>query len=596
MCVEKTGIERDAGVLHPKRSVLEAWKDKQHAVVGHQSVAVLQAALPRTRITGGLGPNRGRICRVELQRERSAVCQQGASEQKREQGGTEETLHAPVQYAPLVSLQGPLFDGGQQALLFTFFRRKDEPAMSTRTRFAPSPTGYLHIGGARTALFSWLYARRHGGTFILRIEDTDLERSTAESVNAILEGMTWLGLEYEEGPFFQTHRFDRYKEVIQQLLDSGQAYRCYCTKDELETMREQQRANKEKPRYTGLCRSRTEPREGVEPVIRFRNPDEGVVLVEDLVRGKVTFQNSELDDLIIARSDGSPTYNLTVVVDDLDMNLSHVIRGDDHLNNTPRQINIFKALGATPPSYAHLPMILGSDGARMSKRHGAVSVMQYRDEGYLPEALLNYLVRLGWSHGDQELFSIDDMAELFTLEAINKSASTYNPEKLLWLNQQYIQHSDPAHVARHLSWHLGQRGVDPSEGPDLVEIVVAQRERAKTLVEMAQNSLYFYREPEGYDEKAASKNLTADAAAPLQAVHDGLAALIDWQAEPIHGVVKQVGEDLDLKLGKVAQPIRVAMTGNTISPPIDATLALIGKERVLARLQKALDYIAKQPG
>ncbi len=468
--------------------------------------------------------------------------------------------------------------------------------MSVRTRFAPSPTGYLHIGGARTALFSWLYARRHGGTFILRIEDTDLERSTAESVNAILEGMTWLGLEYEEGPFFQTHRFDRYKEIIQQLLDGGHAYRCYSSKDELEEMREQQRANKEKPRYTGLCRSRSEPRAGVEPVIRFRNPDEGVVVVDDLVRGKVTFQNSELDDLIIARSDGTPTYNLTVVVDDLDMNLTHVIRGDDHLNNTPRQINIFKALGATPPQFAHLPMILGSDGARMSKRHGAVSVMQYRDEGYLPEALLNYLVRLGWSHGDQELFSVDEMAELFALENINKSASTYNPDKLLWLNQQYIQRSDPAHVARHLSWHLGQLEIDPSMGPDLVEIVLAQRERSKTLVEMAQNSAYFYREPGRYDEKAASKNLTEEAVAPLQAALDRLSLLSDWQSEAIHESVKQVGEDLGLKLGKVAQPIRVAMTGTTISPPIDVTLALIGKERVLARLQRALDYIAAQAG
>ena len=343
--------------------------------------------------------------------------------------------------------------------------------MKLTTRFAPSPTGYLHIGGARTALFSWLYARRHGGDFILRIEDTDRERSTEESVNAILEGMNWLGLEYDQGPFYQTHRFDRYKEVIQKLLDQGDAYYCYCTREELDEMREGQRSRKEKPRYTGLCRSRTEPREGVDPVIRFKNPMDGAVVVDDLVRGKVVFQNSELDDLIIARSDGTPTYNLTVVVDDLDMGLTHVIRGDDHLNNTPRQINILRALGAELPKYAHLPMILGSDGGRLSKRHGAVSVMQYRDEGYLPEALLNYLVRLGWSHGDQEIFSMDEMVSLFEVESVNHSASTFNPEKLLWLNQHYIKSSSPEHIAHHLSWHMGERGIDPTQGPDLIRVV-----------------------------------------------------------------------------------------------------------------------------
>ena len=327
--------------------------------------------------------------------------------------------------------------------------------MTIKTRFAPSPTGYLHIGGARTALFSWLYARKHGGKFVLRIEDTDLERSTVESVNAILEGMTWLGLEYDEGPFFQTQRFDRYKEVIKQLLDEGKAYRCYCTKDELEAMRNEQMANKQKPRYDGRCRTRSEPREGVEPVIRFRNPTEGAVVVDDLVRGKVVFQNSELDDLIIARGDGTPTYNLVVVVDDLEMGIDYVIRGDDHLNNTPRQINILKALGAEPPRYAHVPMILGEDGKRLSKRHGAVSVMQYRDDGYLPEAVLNYLVRLGWSHGDQEIFSIGEMVELFDVADINNSASTFNTSKLLWLNQHYIKTLDAAHVAHHLSYTWG---------------------------------------------------------------------------------------------------------------------------------------------
>ncbi|MBT3197059.1 MAG: glutamate--tRNA ligase [Gammaproteobacteria bacterium] len=466
--------------------------------------------------------------------------------------------------------------------------------MKLTTRFAPSPTGYLHVGGARTALFSWLYARRHGGDFILRIEDTDRERSTEASVNAILEGMNWLGLEYDQGPFYQTHRFDRYKEVIQQLLEQGSAYYCYCSREELDKMREGQRARKEKPRYTGLCRSRTEPREGVDPVIRFRNPTEGAVVVDDLVRGKVVFQNSELDDLIIARSDGTPTYNLTVVVDDLDMGLTHVIRGDDHLNNTPRQINILKALGAELPKYAHLPMILGADGSRLSKRHGAVGVMQYRDEGYLPEALLNYLVRLGWSHGDQEIFSMDEMVKLFELEDINHSASTFNPEKLLWLNQHYIKSSSPEHVARHLSWHMGQRGIDPAHGPDLVKVVEAQQERAKTLVEMADNSRCFYLDFDTFDPNAAKKNLKAAAEEPLTKIRDTLAELEIWDAEPIHEVVKEVAERLDLKLGKVAQPLRVAATGGAISPPIDITLALIGRERVLQRIEMALTFIAER--
>jgi glutamyl-tRNA synthetase len=350
-----------------------------------------------------------------------------------------------------------------------------------KTRFAPSPTGYLHIGGARTALFSWLYARKHGGKFVLRIEDTDLERSTVESVNAILEGMTWLGLEYDEGPFYQTERFDRYDEVIQKLLKTGHAYKCYCSKDRLEKLREQQMANKEKPRYDGHCRNLTEPVEGVEPVVRFRNPTDGFVVIDDAIKGKVVVQNSELDDLIIARSDGSPTYNLTVIVDDMDMGITHVIRGDDHLNNTPRQINMLKALGAELPRYAHAPMILAEDGAKLSKRvHGeTVSVIQYRNKGYLPEALLNYLVRLGWSHGDQEIFTLDEMIELFDIKDVNSSASAINPEKLLWLNQQYIKNSSPEHVAHHLSWHLGDLEIDPTDGPNIVDVVKVQQDRAK---------------------------------------------------------------------------------------------------------------------
>ncbi|WP_455205544.1 glutamate--tRNA ligase [Kaarinaea lacus] len=463
-----------------------------------------------------------------------------------------------------------------------------------KTRFAPSPTGYLHIGGARTALYSWLYARKHGGKFILRIEDTDLERSTIESVNAILEGMTWLGLEYDEGPFYQTERFDRYKEVIQKLVDDGHAYHCYCSKEELEAMREEQMAKKEKPRYDGRCRSRTEPREGIEPVIRFKNPTDGFVVIDDSIKGKVVIENTELDDLIIARSDGSPTYNLTVLVDDLDMGVTHVIRGDDHLNNTPRQINILKALGATPPAYAHAPMILGEVGKRLSKRHGAVSVMQYREAGYLPEALLNYLVRLGWSHGDQEIFSIDEMIEFFDINDVNSAASTFNPEKLLWLNQQYIKNSDPTHVAHHLSWHMGQLGVDPANGPDLVEVVKALQERAKTLVEMAQQSVYFYQDFDQFDEKAAKKNLRPVVQEPLAAVRDRFSALSDWTAEAIHQIIDETAEAFELKMPKIAQPLRVAVTGSGVSPSIDVTVALIGRDRTLKRLDMALKYIEER--
>lgn len=463
--------------------------------------------------------------------------------------------------------------------------------MSITTRFAPSPTGYLHIGGARTALFSWLYARKHGGSFILRIEDTDLERSTQESVNAILEGMTWLGLEYDQGPFYQTHHFDRYKEIIQQLLDQGDAYYCYCTKEELESMRAEQMANKEKPRYNGKCRNLREHPQGRERVVRFKNPTEGVVIIPDLVKGEIVVANKELDDLIIARADGSPTYNLTVVVDDMDMKVTHVIRGDDHINNTPRQMNILKALGAPLPHYAHLPMILGSDGARLSKRHGAVSVMQFRDDGYLPEALLNYLVRLGWSYGDQEIFSVDEMVEYFRLEDVNVSASTFNTEKLLWLNHQYIMNSDPAHVARHLSWHIGQLGIDPSEGPVLVDMVLAQRERCKTLVDMAAASQYFYIDFDDYDEKAVKKNFTQGSGEVLAKLYDRLAEVTPWEGDALHQIVVKLAEDLGLGLGKVAQPLRVAVLGTAVSPGIDITLKLLGREKTLSRIRRAIEFI-----
>ena len=465
--------------------------------------------------------------------------------------------------------------------------------MTTTTRFAPSPTGYLHVGGARTALFSWLYARKHGGQFVLRIEDTDLERSTAESVNAILEGMTWLGLEYDQGPFYQTDRFDRYNEVIQQLMDQGLAYRCNCSKERLDELRDEAMKRKAKPRYDGRCRhGDVDPNE--PHVIRFANPEDGVVVVDDLVRGRVAFQNAELDDLIIKRTDGSPTYNLTVVVDDMDMNINVVIRGDDHLNNTPRQINILRALGQEPPKYAHVPMILGDDGARLSKRHGAASVIQYRDEGFLPEALLNYLVRLGWSHGDQEVFSLDEMIELFDIDAVNKAASTFNTEKLLWLNQHYIKSSDPARIAHLLSPHMGKLGIDPSEGPDLVDVVRAQQERAKTLVEMAEISAFIYKEFDEYDEKAAKKNLRPVAREPLEKCLEALMGLEEWTRENLHKLVEDVSEALELKMGKVAQPLRVAVVGRAASPGIDDTLYLVGKDATLRRIQRALEYIQQR--
>mgnify|MGYP001202526052 CR=1 FL=1 len=464
--------------------------------------------------------------------------------------------------------------------------------MTVKTRFAPSPTGYLHIGGARTALFSYLYARKHGGSFVLRVEDTDLERSTPESVNAILEGMAWLGLDYDEGPFYQTQRFDRYKEVIQQLLDEGNAYYCFCSKERLEKLREEQMARKEKPRYDGCCRNLDrKPAPGQAAVVRFRNPQEGEVVIDDQVRGRVVFKNSELDDLIIARSDGSPTYNLTVVVDDMDMGITHVVRGDDHLNNTPRQMNILAALGQTPPSYAHVPMILDEHGKKLSKRTGAASVMDYRDMGYLPEAVLNYLVRLGWAHGDQEIFSVDEMVQLFDIADINSSASSLNPSKLNWLNQHYMKTLPPAHVARHLAWHLGQREIDPAHGPDIERIVEAQAERSKTLVEMADNSVFFYRAPAGYDEKAARKNFKPEAAEVLNLLRERFAALPEWTGEAVHEVVQNLAEERELGLGKVAQPLRVAVSGGSVSPPIDVTLALLGREATLERIDAAVEFI-----
>ncbi len=463
--------------------------------------------------------------------------------------------------------------------------------MTVRTRFAPSPTGMLHIGGVRTALFCWLYARRHGGTFILRIEDTDRERSTPEAVQAILDGMAWLGLVEDEGPFYQTQRYPRYHEVIDQWLAEGKAYRCYCTKEELEQLRNDQLSRKEKPRYDGRCRHRSEPREGVTPVVRFRNPDDGRVIVNDAVHGPIAFDNAELDDLIILRSDGNPTYNFCVTVDDRDMQITHVIRGDDHINNTPRQINMLRAMGGEPPVYAHLPMILGPDGAKLSKRHGAVSVLQYREEGYLPEALLNYLARLGWSHGDQEIFSIEEMTALFDIADVNKSAAAINPDKLAWLNQQHMMKADPAQLAEELAWQLARLEVDPTGGPSLTAIVEAQRERSKTLKDMAAASVFFFREPAWYEEKAAKKNLTSETKPHLERAREALAALPEWSAAAIHSLIQALAEQGGVAMGKIAQPIRVAVSGGGVSPPIDQTLAILGREQVIRRLDRAIGSI-----
>ena len=460
--------------------------------------------------------------------------------------------------------------------------------MTVRTRFAPSPTGMLHIGGVRTALFCWLYARRHGGTFILRVEDTDRERSTPEAVQAILDGMRWLGLDHDEGPFYQSQRMDRYREVIGQFLRDGKAYHCYCSKDELDEMRAAQMARKEKPGYDGRCRQRRSPVAGVNPVVRFRNPDDGQVVVDDVIHGPITFDSAELDDLIIARSDGTPTYNFCVVVDDYDMRITHVIRGDDHINNTPRQINMLRALGVEPPVYAHVPMILGPDGAKLSKRHGAVSVLQYRDDGFLPEGLLNYLGRLGWSHGDQEIFTMDEMVKFFDIHDVNRSASALNVDKMLWINQQHIVRSTPERLAGFLKPQLEALGLVADDLGKIAAVARAQQERARTLKEMAENSQFFFRDVTAYDEKAAKKNLTAESAPMLAAVRDQLAALPEWRAPAIHEAIVAVAAAHGAALGKIAQPIRVAVAGGPVSPPIDVTLEILGRATTIARLERAI--------
>ena len=459
----------------------------------------------------------------------------------------------------------------------------------TVTRFPPSPTGYLHIGGARTALYSWLHARQQEGKFVLRIEDTDLERSTPESVQAILDGMQWLGLDYDEGPYYQTQRFDRYEEVIQQLISEGHAYHCECSKERLDEMREQQKAQGKKAKYDGRCRELGLVN-GPKTVVRFKNPLDGDVVIEDLVKGNIAISNQELDDLVLARPDGVPTYNLTVVVDDMDMGITHVIRGDDHINNTPRQINILSALGADLPLYGHVPMILGEDGARLSKRHGAVSVMQYRDEGFLPEALLNYLVRLGWSYGDQEIFSQDELLELFKIEDVSRSASAFNPEKLLWVNQEYIKAMTPAQLLGKSEWYFKQASIDVVENEQNIAIVALIQERCKTLCDVVDQSRCFFESIEKFDAAAIKKWVKVNTPELLQALIEQFNGLSSWDAASIHSVIQNVVDQNEVGFAKVAQPVRISLTGGTNSPSIDQTLALLGKKESLHRLSAGLMF------
>ena len=464
-----------------------------------------------------------------------------------------------------------------------------------KTRFAPSPTGVLHVGGARTALFCWLYTKKVDGRFVLRIEDTDLERSTPESVQAILDAMQWLGLDYDEGPYYQTQRFERYLEVIKQLIEQGHAYYCECSRERLDDLREQQMAAKQKPRYDGCCRELGLQADSGKPmVVRFKNPQQGFVRFLDHVKGEISVSNSELDDLIIARSDGSPTYNLSVVVDDMDMGISHVLRGDDHVNNTPRQINILNALAAPVPEYAHVPMILGDDGKRLSKRHGAVGVMEYFAAGYLPEALLNYLVRLGWSHGDQEIFTLQEMIDNFSLDGLNKSASSFNTDKLKWVNQQYLMSSPLDRIVQLVKQRLDLLELDYDDDFEFATVVDLYRQRVFTINELVDSILYCFQDFAAYDEKAAQKVLKPAALEPLQRLLDLLAELDTWNALSIHAVVARVTEELEVGMGKVGQPLRVAVTGGSFSPPIDQTVELLGKERSIHRIQRAIDYISSK--
>ena len=463
--------------------------------------------------------------------------------------------------------------------------------MTVRTRFAPSPTGYLHLGGARTALFAWAYARHFSGTFILRIEDTDLERSTPEAVQAILDGMQWLGLQHDEGPFYQMQRMDRYREVIAQMLQAGTAYHCYCTPEEVEQMRERQRAAGEKPRYDGTWRP--EPGkvlppvpEGRKPVVRFRNPVDGDVSWDDLVKGPIRIANREMDDLVIARPDGTPTYNFCVVVDDWDMRITHVIRGDDHVNNTPRQINILKALGATLPQYGHVPMILGADGEKLSKRHGAVSVMEYPAQGYLPEAMLNYLARLGWSHGDDEIFSMQEFCSWFDLSHLSKSPAQFNPEKLAWLNNHYLKAADDDRLAQLVRPLLEHAGAQFDGAPDLPAVLGLLKERANTTVELADAAMLFYRQPNPDADLLAQH--VSEAVKPALVDYLERCRSVEWNRQQLSAMLKEVLKAHQLKMPQLAMPLRLMITGQLQTPSIDAVIALFDRDVIIARLEKYL--------
>jgi glutamyl-tRNA synthetase len=479
--------------------------------------------------------------------------------------------------------------GCQKDSPFLFLRLQENVMSRVRVRFAPSPTGYLHIGGARTALFNYLLARREKGVFVLRIEDTDVARSTQESVDAILQAMDWLGMHCDEGPVYQSDRFDLYRAKIDQLLTEGKAYRCYCSADDLERKREDALKEGRKPKYDGTCREGQQGTAEDRPfVVRFKAPQEGETTFVDRIKGSITFQNDELDDLIIQRTDGTPTYNFVVVVDDAEMGINLVLRGDDHINNTPRQIMLYEALGYPVPDFAHVPMILGADKSRLSKRHGATSVMAYKEMGYLPEALVNYLVRLGWSHGDQEIFSMDELIQLFNLENIGKSASVFNPEKLLWLNSHYIKTGDPERLADLLREHLAFEGIAVGEDRPLTSIVTALQDRSKTLIEMARQAVCFLVDEVNFDEAAVAKFLGEESRLPLKGLLNDLETCSDWREEALDPVFKKVLESQGLKFAKLAQPARVALTGSTNGPGICQIMQILGKEKTLDRLRKVL--------
>jgi len=457
-----------------------------------------------------------------------------------------------------------------------------------RVRFAPSPTGYLHIGGARTALFNYLLARKQQGTFILRVEDTDVERSTQESTDAILQAMEWLGLDYDEGPFFQSDRFDIYRAKVAQLLAEGKAYRCYCSAEELEKKREAALASGGKLGYDGTCRNRTDHSEGAPFVVRFRTPRTGATTFVDRIKGPISFNNEELDDLIIQRTDGTPTYNFVVVVDDVDMRISLVIRGDDHINNTPRQIHIYQALGAPVPEFAHVPMILGADKKRLSKRHGATSVMAYKEMGYLPEALVNYLVRLGWSHGDQEIFTKAELIDKFSLESVGRAAGVFNPDKLLWLNEHYIKNGDPQRLGGLLAEILATRGIAVAGGPELAAVVRTLQDRAKTLLEMADGAEFYFRRPASYDAEAIERQVGPEQCIAVAQLCEQLDGLATADHAAIEGVFQQVLAATGLKLGKLGPAVRIALTGGTVSPSIYDVVTVLGCQETATRLRSAL--------